>query len=126
MVVEDMVVVLFFVVMLGLLVFMIWDRRRPVAPPTRAQIEKGWKPGEHGAALASVVLSLTSASLGLMQWFDPELPPFHGRGAFLQGIAHELWGPKGSAVLWWILSVVLVIPAVIAWRATCKKSQSQS
>jgi hypothetical protein len=125
MVVEDMVVVLFFVVMLGLLVFMIWDRRRPLAPPTRAQMEKGWKPGEHSVALASITMSLVSASFGLKQWFDPELPPFHGRGAFLQGIAHELWGPQGSAVLWWLLSVVLVIPALVAWRTQRTKSQSR-
>jgi hypothetical protein len=120
-----MAVALFFVVMLGLLVFMIWDRRRPIAPPTRAQMEKGWKPGEHSVVLACISMSVISASFGLKQWLDPELPPFQGRGALLQGMAHELWGPQGPAVLWWLLSAVLVVPAFLAWRNRRAKSPSR-
>jgi hypothetical protein len=121
-----MEVAIFFILMLGLLVFILWDRRQPVAPPTRAQMEKGWTPKDLPMMWVSATMSMVCAALGLRHWIEPKTPPFQGRSAIFERFFYEILGPRGPALMWGLLAVFLAASAAGYWRVQRTKQRKSS
>jgi hypothetical protein len=110
--------------MLGLLLvlwaFIIWERRRPVAPLSREVMVHGWSPRALVKWPFSAGLAVCSAALGAAQWFSPSHPPFTGKLSLLSAFAYEQFGPAGIAYFWWAVAAVLACLAVVSWLATVR------
>ena len=99
--------------MVALLAFIIWDRRQPAKTPSRSQMDQGVIPGGTQKIVILGTLAATSFALGIAEWLNPTLPPFSGKGALIQAVAHAILGENGTA---WLYSVIGIIFATLIIR----------
>lgn len=59
--------------------FIAWDRQRPISPPSRQAMLKGWSPRPVLKWPLIAGLSLCSAVMGVSEWLVPSSPPFTGK-----------------------------------------------
>ena len=111
-----MAVAIFFALMLGLLVFIIWDRRRPVAPLSREAMKEGWPRSPVSSWPVFAGFSVLSAALGFSDWLSPSHPPFTGRWSSAHAALYDSFGPKGAAYFFAALAIGLAVVAVALWR----------
>lgn len=107
----------FMALMLALLIFIIWDRRQPAKALSREQLSQGFTPGSHAKWSGFLALALAGLGLALKEFDNPSQPPFSGKGATIQAMAHEAFGEKGTAFLWLGAAAVLAALALASYRA---------
>jgi hypothetical protein len=112
-----MAIAIFFALLPGLLIFIIWDRRRPIAPPSREAMKSGWPKSEISKWPVFAGFSLISAALGMVEWFNPSHPPFTGRWLLVRAALYDAIGSRGFAYLLAALAVGLAIAAAFQWRS---------
>ena len=112
-----MAVAIFIVLLLSLLVFIIWDRRRPIAPLSREAMKNGWPKSRTSKWPVFAGFSATSATLGIADWFNPSHPPFTGRWSLVRAALYDNIGSTGFAYFLAALTVGLAIAAVVQWRS---------
>jgi hypothetical protein len=112
-----MAVAIFFALMLGLLVFIIWDRRRPVAPLSREVMKEGWPRSPVSSWPVFAGFSVLSAALGFSDWVSPSHPPFTGRLSFAHAVLYDSFGPRGPAYFLAALAMGLAVVAAAQWRS---------
>lgn len=111
-----MPVLLLLLALLALLIFIVWERRRPGTPLTRNQMAKGWSLPARRQGPVWLGLGLMCAVMSLSQWLSPSLPPFSGRGAGLAALLHAHGGPQAIALAWATAALVLLVLGIVAWR----------
>ncbi len=119
-----MAVAIFFALLLSLLIFIIWDRRRLTALTSREEMKNGGPPSKISKWPVYAGFSLISAALGMAEWFNPGHPPFTGRWASVRAVLHESVGSKGFAYSLAALAVGLAIAAAIQWRSDIPSRRS--
>lgn len=108
---------LMLVVLLG---FVVWDRRRlqsrPLTPLPRAALTKGWSQRPLLVWPMHAALSLCAAALTVAEFKAPSLPPFAGRWSFIKQLAFSTFGTFGLAYVWSAMSLLLLLLALATWR----------
>jgi hypothetical protein len=113
-----MPILLFIGLMLALLAFIVWERRRPVAPPSRQEMARGLSPLVVVKWRLFAGFSLAFALMATVEWLSPSQPPFSGRWSFLKVAAYTQLGIHGIALVWAGGSVVLLVLAFSAWHSS--------
>lgn len=121
-----MPILIFIGLMLALWAFIVWERRRPVAPLSREAMSLGWALSAYARWPVYAGLSFVGALLGLVKWFNPSHPPFAGRLSSLRAVAYAYFGPHGIAYLWWAIAALLVLLSLISWHASSSRSRRGS
>lgn len=102
-----------FALLLGLLLFIVWDGRRLRAskgdPVPRDVMRKGFSPSGIVLWQAWAGMSIVAGLLAFMEWQNTSRPPFTGRWGWLNELAYELLGGMG----------VVVLPAVYCVASAC-------
>lgn len=111
-----MPVLIFIGALLALWAFIVWDRRRPVAPLSRERLARGLAPAAPKVWPMFAGLSAVGGLLGLVAWLEPGQPPFTGRLAWLKTLAYAQLGPAGPALLWWAAALLMAVLAFWGWR----------
>ena len=113
--------------LVALLAFIAWDRRRgtggAVKPLPRSALAKGWSSSQAGKWQVPGALSLVTASMSILEWFEPSAPPFAGRWSFIYSFMHSTFGAYGRAYWWAACSILLLLVAVRRWY-TVRKGES--
>jgi drug/metabolite transporter (DMT)-like permease len=101
--------------LLALLIFIIWDVRRPARPhPSSAAKQQDTK------WMFISAFAFGCAVYGVLLWTSPPTPPFDGR-VFFQAIlefSHLHFGEKGPAIIWFSMAVICGVGAVVTKRKT--------
>ena len=122
---QQMEIVLFIIAMIGLLMYIRWDGRRPAesgskkSPGLALAVPSAVSQGKT-AVRVCLGFALVVASLALAEWMKPSAPPYTGRYSFIKQALFSLLGERGIAGGWAILALVLVLLAIAAWRRTPK------
>lgn len=103
-----------------LLAFIAWDKRRHVTekiePMSREALRSGWKAKPVSNAPMFIGLALVFLSLGVVQWFSPDVPPYRGGLSWVYEIVYTYLGLQGQAYVFWIFAVLLVFVSFISRR----------
>lgn len=115
------VILTFFAIMVLLLIFMIWDRRRlqsgKVEPLPREALAGGWQPKPPLVWPINAALALCALLLAASEFQAPSKPPFSGRLSFVYAAMHAQFGQFGAAYAWLGVALLFTIAAVVAWRS---------
>ena len=111
-----MPVVILLFILFALLAFIVWERRRTVAPLSRERMAIGWAPPVllRWPALASIFVC--TVTLGVAEWVSPAQPPFTGRLSSLMSLAYEHFGPRGIVLVWFAASMDRGRRSDFAWQ----------
>lgn len=107
--------------LLVLLAFVVWDRRRlqsgKVIPLPREALAGGWKATPALVWPFHVGVSLCAALVTAMELYSPSEPPFLGRMSSIYAAAHGMLGIYGVAYFWLAVTLVLLLLALVSWLA---------
>lgn len=115
---------------LGLLLvlwaFIVWERRRPMAPISRDAQARGWSPRALVRWPSFAGIAAVAGVLGAAQWSSPSHPPFDGRLSWVFQWTYAQFGPAGPAYFWWAVAAVFASLSVGAWRAATGRAGDAS
>jgi hypothetical protein len=112
-----MEMIVFFVLMVALLVFIIWDGRQPVKAVSREQLSKGFIPGSHAKWIGFLGLAFACFCLAVNEYITPSAPPFTGKGSTLMALVYNTFGMYGTLFLWIGIGVVSVSASYKSYRS---------
>ena len=112
-----------FALLLGLLVFIIWDGRRlrRADPIPREVMRRGFTPSGSIPWLACSGTGAIAGVLALMEWQTPSTPPFTGRGRWLRELAYSAFGERGGFALLALMCVALVCFGLVLWQRSRRR-----
>jgi hypothetical protein len=110
---------LFLVLTLGsLAAFILWEsfrnRRTSMKPLSRTSMERGFVPGAKNAEHVCSILAVVMVVFGLVLIFQPQHPPFVGRGALLSSLLYSWFGVWGQPLFCWFFACACVAAAFSA------------
>ncbi len=111
-----MLVLLTIAALLLLWAFIVWERKRPIRPLSRAAMSRGWSARALLRWPVLAGLSLCCGVLAIKESVQPSQPPFTGKLSPFFRAAFEYFGPAGASYVWWALTVGLVVAAVVSWH----------
>jgi len=111
--------------LVALLLFVRWDRRRIAREATLATKPLAViRPELDSARMGSRICVGVAAVFGLLaanEWTSPSPRPYRGRWSWLKELAFQILGPAGPALLWAAAAVFLLLLARSIWRHTMKR-----
>lgn len=114
----------------ALAIFIVWDshrlRREPVKPLARERIEGGFAPRGLVAWHFWLGISAVVGLLALTEWDRPSSPPFTGRWAWLHQAAFDLFGSRGTFLLFFAFAVVAFAYGLVLMSREMKRKRSAS
>lgn len=110
-----MAVLVVLIALVLLLVFIAWDKRR-IAKITSPGFSRGATPRRSDArVLGFTGMALMCGVMAASEFFDPRLPPFTGRWAFVYELTYAI-GPYGLFIYWALLATAFALAALRSWR----------
>ncbi len=109
-------VIFVFVSLLGLLIFMIWDRRRIEKSVVKVDVSRGWRPSEAARWQGLAGVAVLAVIYAVVQFVRPSQPPFSGRWSWLNSAAHAVLGHYGVAWLAALVALGFAIAARAEWQ----------
>lgn len=118
-------------ILILLLAFVVWDRRRiqrnKAEPLGRERLARGWSAKPLFAWPMHLGIALCTATLTARELYSPSLPPFSGRMSGLYRAANNMFGEYGVAYVWLAITLALLCLAVASWAArTTAKTSTQT
>ena len=111
-----MAVLIVLIALVLLLAFIAWDKRR-IAKGASPDFSRGaMSRKSDGRVLGFTGIALMSGISAVSEFFNPRLPPFTGRWAFVYELAYAV-GPYGLAIYWALLATAFALAALLSWRA---------
>jgi hypothetical protein len=102
-------------VLLAVLAFIAWDRRRIANAQPAVSGEGKSRSGSNLRANGSAAVSLMAVVMALSEYLQPRVPPFTGRWSFVYELAYAT-GPFGLVLFWALLASAFAVAAVVSWR----------
>jgi hypothetical protein len=99
----------------GLAIFIVWESLNS-PKVSRAEIEKGFRPGWRAQQVGLLAIAAVVVFFGVHQWIQPSHPPFSGYSAIFFSIVYAVLGPRGAPLIAWLLAGVLIITVAAQWR----------
>lgn len=99
--------------LLALLIFIIWDVRRPVGARSLAHARQ-----RGGKWMLFTAFAFGCAIYGALLWTSPPTPPFQGRQYFrvILAFSYLHLGEKGPAMIWFSMAAILGVGAIVTKR----------
>jgi hypothetical protein len=111
------------ILLVGLLVWiifdMIWLRRKPAV----ISKETGWSSSAFDLKQARHLLFGIAGAIflfALNEWFHPSLPPFTGRLSSIETALYYSFGPKSLAVFWAMFASFLLLMGLLRKKGNTK------
>lgn len=101
--------------------FIVWERRRPMAPLSRDQMTQGFMPTGSAKWKRQMVGAALLLVLGALELVRPRLPPFAGKLAWLESSLHAAFGPLAVGRLMLAAGMLLFCASLLARRKARRK-----
>lgn len=117
-----------FALLVGLLVFIIWDghrlRRTKVDAVPREVMRKGFAPRGLIHWQIWLGMSVVTGALAFSEWQNPSRPPFSGQWRWLNELAYGALGARGVFALFALYCAGSVCYGLVLWQRARTEARS--
>lgn len=114
------------VLMIALLLFISWDKRRTEKSISQGKISKSFILGSTATWPGFLGLALAGFLLAFNEFLNPSVPPFTGKGSTMKTLAYEALGEQGIALLWLLMGAAFVVAACVSYRSISHRKSGEA